>query len=535
MPESIERVAPESLGDFEVGRTTRSWRRLAGKRIITLRNLAKEINEESAKGKNRREISQAMDHLDQATREVEGSDEWMWSRALTGRSQEHVVALTDAAEINLLHAASDDRFESLVPEITFRVRKNLSPIEPLRESFNEMLNERRIRKVPIDREIAITALRGANDSRLRRYASVRTFNRLLQTMLLLLTLTICAITLVGVLHPSILDFCFESEGRIACPISSVPRAGDIGVVEIAGVAGAMALVPASLRRFQGTVQISMLPFTCTVLKIPMGALCAILGLMLMEADFIPGFGGLNQRSEIIAWAAIFGCCQEFVTGNLDRQAQRITEKAVEPFVLFQEADQWSDIMDQRLREAEANLSESVGGVVERKIAQSFRGAEFFGLAGLIATTIGASVKQSLQGPENIAFKGYIEVAVHKVEGNRLEADPCGITLNPGTNYTLRVRLSTDEPENSVSRWELMSVAGKAGQHARFAVIPEIDGLIASPSRQEVPIQTEQGAAVCDFELHTPSRTGNYPAWVAIYQHTKLVHVVRFHLIVSAEE
>ena len=65
----------------------------------------------------------------------------------------------------------------------------------------------------------------------------------------------------------------------------------------------------------------MLPLALAVLKLPTGALTAILGLLLMRGGFIPGLGALDTPAQIIAWAIVLGYSQQLLTQFVDRQAQ----------------------------------------------------------------------------------------------------------------------------------------------------------------------------------------------------------------------
>jgi hypothetical protein len=60
-----------------------------------------------------------------------------------------------------------------------------------------------------------------------------------------------------------------------------------------------------------------------ILKLPTGALTAVLGLMLMRGGFVPGLTALDDPPQIIAWAVVFGASQQLFTGMVDRQAESV--------------------------------------------------------------------------------------------------------------------------------------------------------------------------------------------------------------------
>lgn len=534
MPESVEK------GKRQQGRTSGSvapatkqiWRRAACERIATLRELASAI--ESSSGTPDRElVEQALSHLDEATREITDRQGRRWLRKLNGASQEYVIGHSDAAEIMLLEAASQDRFEYLIPEVAHRVRSHLAPDDPRREAFYEMLHACSRQKLPIDREIAFRALRAANEERLHGYGSMRAMRNVLLVAVSLMTLLVCLVTLLGVLHPGALDLCFESGTHSVCPISDAPRAADVVLVELAGGVGAALLAALSLSKVRGTLVPFNLMIISAILKIPTGALFSVLGLTLMAGGFVPGFGALDHQSQIISWAVIFGCTQQLLTRGVDEQVQAFAQAVARPAASFRDAEEWSGLLDERLKEAGAEFSESVGDVVQEKIRRALRGQGFMELAGSIAAMVGASVQRSLRGPEIVAFTGSVQVTLQTPEGVFVEAESGGMALTPGNDYVLRVQLSAGAPEGGLG-WEAMSIAGQPGDIARFALIPETEALVIQPSRREVEVQTSQGTVTSDFRVRSSSHRGEHPAWVAIYQHTRLVHVVRFRLTVNTE-
>src|SRR5205823_6467302 len=81
----------------------------------------------------------------------------------------------------------------------------------------------------------------------------------------------------------------------------------------------------SLRLTRGSSTPVSLPVWLAVLKLPTGALTALLGILLMRGDFIPGFGRLDTQPEIIAWAIIFGYAQQLLTRTVDQRARWVLE------------------------------------------------------------------------------------------------------------------------------------------------------------------------------------------------------------------
>jgi hypothetical protein len=67
------------------------------------------------------------------------------------------------------------------------------------------------------------------------------------------------------------------------------------------------------------------PVAAAVLKLPTGALTALLGLLLMRGDFIPGLSALDSPGQIIAWAIVLGYSQQLLTRFVDQHAQTVLD------------------------------------------------------------------------------------------------------------------------------------------------------------------------------------------------------------------
>ena len=57
------------------------------------------------------------------------------------------------------------------------------------------------------------------------------------------------------------------------------------------------------------------------MKIPLGALTAVLGLVLMSGGFVPGLSALDTSAQILAWALVFGFSQQLLTRLVDQRGR----------------------------------------------------------------------------------------------------------------------------------------------------------------------------------------------------------------------
>lgn len=153
---------------------------------------------------------------------------------------------------------------------------------------------------------------------------------------------------LGAFQPTAVPLCFypEEQQRVVCPFNSVkdtmdrgPSAsvdidpyitaattrGDILLVEGIGVVAAAVGVALTIRKLRGTSTPFNVPPALAVIKLPLGALTAVMGLLLMAAGFVPGLSALDTSAQILGWAAVFGYAQHLLTRVLDQRANSLLE------------------------------------------------------------------------------------------------------------------------------------------------------------------------------------------------------------------
>jgi hypothetical protein len=202
---------------------------------------------------------------------------------------------------------------------------------------------------PVDRERLVAAVQGAMAEARNEQMRVRSFRNLLLMfagVLLALAIGVCVI---GVAMPDKLPVCFQpvqitpAQGqarRIVCPTqeSELPAQADIDkvlaatvdpwdvpLIEFLGLIAAAVATATALRKVRGTSTPYSLPAALALLKLPLGALTALLGLILMRGNFVPGLSALDSSAQIIGWAVVFGYAQQVFTQVVDRKAQDLLE------------------------------------------------------------------------------------------------------------------------------------------------------------------------------------------------------------------
>jgi hypothetical protein len=97
-------------------------------------------------------------------------------------------------------------------------------------------------------------------------------------------------------------------------------------VELWGVLGALVGAVAGLRKLRGSTQPIGLQVAQLVLKVPTGALTALVGIVLLQAALTPSLQPVS-RGKLAAFAILFGAAQEALTSLVDRTAGQLLDKS----------------------------------------------------------------------------------------------------------------------------------------------------------------------------------------------------------------
>ena len=206
-----------------------------------------------------------------------------------------------------------------------------------------------------DRDVIVAAQHAVSAETRRQVTRLRSFKNVILVTALVLALCAAGLAVFGFAAPEKLPLCFSPDGNIVCPTSThviVGQAGqaqsagqpsalgqaeidpqmrhwasgwDIFLVELVGLLAAAIAAATSLRKIRGTSTPFSLPVALAVLKLPTGALTAVLGLVLMRGEFIPGLSALDSSAQIISWAVILGYSQQLLTRFVDQRAQTVLE------------------------------------------------------------------------------------------------------------------------------------------------------------------------------------------------------------------
>jgi len=283
---------------------------------------------------------------------------------------ERAYGLLDSVEISILRLADSRYVIGQLPSLLAQVRSHL-PIgdERLRrlESIALRYPIPRGPDDPCDRELCddernavIAAMRASALEARRELARVRNLANMFRAVAVVLVLGVIGLGAVGFLYKEAIPLCFTPDDKaVVCPLSGsseiltapppggsvaaerdeglvtfytrrTSSRGDILIVELLGFLAAVIAGARGLRQLEGTSTPFDLPLASAILKLPTGAITAVIGLVLMRGGFVPGLSALDNSAQILAWAVIFGFSQELFTRFADTQAQAVLGKVGTP-------------------------------------------------------------------------------------------------------------------------------------------------------------------------------------------------------------
>jgi hypothetical protein len=103
----------------------------------------------------------------------------------------------------------------------------------------------------------------------------------------------------------------------------LPAPGDVTLTALFGLLGGALSGAFAIRKLQGTSTPYSVPVALSLLKLPSGALSAVVGILLVRGEFIPGLSQLDNQPQILAYAFVFGLAQQVATRYVDERAQQL--------------------------------------------------------------------------------------------------------------------------------------------------------------------------------------------------------------------
>ncbi|MBT2213517.1 hypothetical protein [Actinomadura sp. NEAU-AAG7] len=255
-----------------------------------------------------------------------------------------------------MRTLSPEELRSFLPAMSALVRQHLAVTDEHRIFVERLAREVREaeeagRPAPLTEGRLVTlvdAVDAARQAALREKLRAESFVRIVRWIAVFLFCTVIVIGVLSALWRTEVPLCFtpapspgaRGDFSVVCPTGAAPSVpadqldtrtrevagwGDYIVVMLIGLVAAGIAATSALRKIRGTSTAFGIPVALAVLKLPTGALTAVLGLLLMRGGFVPGLSALDSPGQIIAWAVVLGYSQELFTKFVDRQGQAVLD------------------------------------------------------------------------------------------------------------------------------------------------------------------------------------------------------------------
>lgn len=247
--------------------------------------------------------------------------------------------LVEAAYQNL-HAAraqavdvyDDAEMAAEIPATMARAQQTMNRDDPRRLNAEHIAHGSLLHQ----RAFLRRAIEDSYDALDRQHERLRSFRNIVLTLALFILVLVLITIAVVWSRASIMPLCFPVNGStpgdptplLNCPTGSrVPRPDvlDISVVALLGVLGGALAAAVSIRNLRGSSTPYDVPVALALLKVPLGAFTAILGLVAIRGEFVPGLSSLDSQPQILAYALVLGYAQQVFTRSLDARGQTLLD------------------------------------------------------------------------------------------------------------------------------------------------------------------------------------------------------------------
>ena len=235
-----------------------------------------------------------------------------------------------AARAQMVDVYSDEEIAAEIPAALARSQQSLHADDP-RRLAGEALTRMAIGQ---QRAFLRRTIEDAYDAMDRQHERLRSFRNIILMSALCIAVLVGATILVVRANPSYIPLCFPVDGASVdagpfnCPTGTAVatfQGSDIIVIALLGLLGGALAAAVSIRNLRGTSTPYDVPVALALLKVPLGAFTAIVGLVALQGSFVPGLSALDSQQQILAYALVLGYAQQVFTHSLDRRAQTLLD------------------------------------------------------------------------------------------------------------------------------------------------------------------------------------------------------------------
>ncbi|GLW92635.1 hypothetical protein [Actinokineospora globicatena] len=176
------------------------------------------------------------------------------------------------------------------------------------------------------RDVVLVALRGTHQASHDAATAVRSLrNRIILFGLLLLVINV-AVGWLTALHDHMLPLCLGTGAATICPTGApTPTGGDVWWLQLMGMLGAsIAVVVLLLRTKPSVVPYTLTPYQAVV-KVLLGAILAVVGVLVLRTGLLPDV--IGNQAALLVLALVLGYSQQLGTRLLDSFADQVVQRA----------------------------------------------------------------------------------------------------------------------------------------------------------------------------------------------------------------
>ncbi|MEU3611197.1 hypothetical protein ABZ725_02615 [Streptomyces sp. NPDC006872] len=261
-----------------------------------------------------------------------------WHR-FSGRATDRALANIHEAEVVIVRLVPEAALSGRLLPVLVQARLHLDPKDVRLQRLEQLYSRPRDTQVAeTERELLAQTLHGAYQAEERDRAKVRSFIAIMSAATVVMALIAVGFALWALTdsHDVGQRFCFPMNADnpnaepTVCPLGDGPSWQGVWFIEFCGMLGAAVAGAISLREVRGTAGPYRVATGLLLLRLPVGALSAVIGIILLSGRFFPGLTALDTSTQIVAWSIAFGILQEPVTRAVDRQGQSLLEDVRAP-------------------------------------------------------------------------------------------------------------------------------------------------------------------------------------------------------------
>jgi hypothetical protein len=236
--------------------------------------------------------------------------------AWSGVDVERAWVNIHAAEVAVVRLSDPVAVKAKIPNVIFDAEHVLGRSDKRFKSLDEYDKKKELQ--PDDRPFIAESVRTVYAATTRAFVQARSFRNILFSATFFLMLFSIAFGILSALLLPQVVMCGPN-----CPIDSPTL--HLWQVELLGLFGASVVGSVAIRRMRGSSQPYAVPMASLLIKLPLGALSAAGGLVLIHSGFFSPMFPSPTTAQLVAYAVIFGASQQTFTRLIDRQAQEVLD------------------------------------------------------------------------------------------------------------------------------------------------------------------------------------------------------------------